>query len=216
MSDRPGPWSELFDPFDMDHVCEAVRVAIVNVSLGEPSMIYDPLQRFLIYPLWAYIEAYWEPPGQAAHLLAAYALEAEAAKLADLFRERHPFDESVADLHAQSLRLLWLEFIAHGAGHFMAYRVPRMHAQRVAAPKGKKRGWPRFLSDEDVVATVAAASPGATYEDLIFDLCDRARANVPAGKSSPPGDPGAAAKRAYRAAVQSGRIRPRWNLTSAL
>lgn len=208
LKERPGPWSGLFDPSGMDHACEAVRVAIVNASMGEGAAMHVTLRRHLIGPLWAYIEAHWRPAVVTADVQAAYALEAEASKLAELFDEGHPFDESVAAGYADRLRLRWLEFIAHGAGPYVYHLVPEQHAQRVAAPKGKRRGWPIYVTEDDVAPTIASLPTNRTYEDTIDALCQRARANVPAGRRHPPGEPEAAAKRAYLNAVASGKVRP--------
>lgn len=208
VKERPGPWSELFDVFYVDHCCEAVRVAIVNVSLGERTLMHEILRQHLINPLWAYIEAYWRPARVTSDVQAAYALEDDASKLAELFEEGHPFDESVADAYAACLRLRWLEFIAHAAGPYLSHVVPMQHAQRVAAPKGKRRGWPLYVSGDDVAKTIAALSAGHTYEDIIDALCKHAQASVPAGRRAPTGEPEAAAKRAYLDAIASGKAQP--------
>lgn len=238
IKDKPGPWSDLFDPFFMNHVCERVREAIASgtavADLRRPpkvpreewerlfaerrkgwvrpaapapelGFIAKHLRNDLIAPLWAYVDAYRDPGGgsNGVHVIAAHALIERIESIAERFDDGFPPDESAAD----SLRLAWLEFIAWGAGYFMYWRVPREHAQRVSAPKGKRRGWSQYISAADVAQVRAEAL--ATYEDEIAALCDRARRNVPADMRPPSGEPDAAAKRAYASAKDAGLIRPR-------
>ncbi len=174
-------------------------------------MTHEALRRFLICPLWAYIEANWRPEALTSDVRAAYALEAKAMELAARFEAREfdeSFDESMAHEIAQSLRVRWLEFIAHAAGPYLYHVIPKQHAQRVSAPKGKRRGWPLYLSAEHVAPTIATLPAGHTYEDIIAALCDRARRSVPANRRAPPGDPDATAKRAYLDAIASGQTTP--------
>lgn len=197
---KPGAWTDLFDPSFMDHVCEAVRCAIVNLSLGEPSMLHVSLRRDLLQPLAEYVADHWAPPDVATtDVKAALSLAERVEVLADRIEEGAPFDESVSSEVAAALRLAWLEFIAHGAGVYLYWVVPRQHAQRVNAPKGKLRGWPRFISIEDVAAVVAQGGDAATYDERIAALCERAQSKVPRDRRPPPGEPEAAAKRAYSA-----------------
>lgn len=205
LRERPGPWSDLFDPFEMDHACDAVREAVFCVARGGRSAMHGPLRQFLIRPLWAYIEAHWRPGAVTSDVQAAYALEAAAADLADKFEEGCPFDDSVADAHAQALRLRWLEFIAHGCGVYGYHELPKRHAQRVAAPKGKRRGWSLYVTADDVAPVARALAARHTYEDIIAALCEHAERGAPPERR-PKGEPDAAAKRAYDDAVAARKI----------
>lgn len=195
---KPGRWVDLFDVGWMDHVCEAVRVAKVNVSRRECSLLHEPLRDEVLARLLEYVGDQWSTPaGATTDVRAALALIELLAPLADRFEEGHPYDETVAAEVAAALRLAWLEFIAHGAGYYLYWVVPNQCAQRVNAPKGKRRGWGLVITQTVVAEALAHCGSNATYDEKIEAICDRARSSVPAGMRMPGGSPESAAKRAY-------------------
>lgn len=197
-SRKPGRWADLFDANWMDHMCGAVRIAIVNVSLGERSMLHEPLRREVLARLWEYVGDHWSTSGRTTtDVRAALALIELLAPLADRFEEGHPYDETVAAEVAAAIRLAWLEFIAHGAGPYLYWVVPNEYAQRVNAPKGKRRGWGLVITQTVVAEALAHCGSDATYDKKIEAICDRALSSGPAGMRMPGGSPESAAKRAY-------------------
>lgn len=199
-SRKPGRWTDLFDGAWMDHICRAVRIAIVNVSLGERSMLHETLRREVLARLWEYVGDHWDgKKSTTTDVLAAFALIDRVEVLADRFEEGHPYDETVAAEVAAAIRLAWLEFIAHGAGPYLSWVVPNEYAQRVNAPKGKRRGWGLVITQTVVAEALARCGSNATYDKKIEAICDCALSRVPDGMRKPGGSPESTAKRALTA-----------------
>lgn len=157
-------WSELFDTGEMDHVCDAVRVNIVNVTVGEPSDMNLPLRKWLLVRLESYVEAHWVAGQSQVHVLAAERFRVAVERLADLFEARYPFIEPAGRIEADALRLAWLEFIAYGGAHWMLDRPRRVARSTQAA--GNKRGRAKKLTAELLAQRVKAARRKALTEDM--------------------------------------------------
>lgn len=203
-----GPWAELFDAGFVQHVCALVRDEAHAVAKGGSSGLHVPLRERLVKPVWAYVQAHWEPKTARADVLAAYELIDVAERLAERFEAGRGFDASTFGAAARQLRLAWLWFIAHVAGPCVYWDAPRAAAQRTAARKGKRRGWPLYISEADVIEIERLHGGPRMYDHVIWALCDRAKERAKAAGHAPRGKPIAAATRAYDAAVKSGAIRP--------
>lgn len=204
---KPTAWLELFDTAEMDHVCEAVRVNVVNVSLGEPSNMHIPLRRWLLAPIRAYLSDHWEAGKYHIHVKAAERFNDAVETLAERFEDRYPFGADEGETWATHLRFAWLEFIAYGAGHRMYHDIPRTSWRTSKSAQHSRNGWPSLLTSEDVVAVMNATPTPTKYEAVIAELCERAKEKVPSGCEPPKGEPDSAATRQYRMAVSAGKVK---------
>ena len=123
-----GPlWLDLFDTFQMEHVCKAVRVAINNLAVGEPTAIADLLRQWVLVPLDAYLADRYDPAakGRSVDVDAAQSLFDKVERAAEHLEDRFPFCEGDGEVWATGLRTLWVEFIAAGAAPYveLAHRL---------------------------------------------------------------------------------------------
>jgi len=170
-------WLELFDTGEMDHVCDAVRVNIVNVSGGYPSLMNEPLRKYLLAPLDDYLAEHWEQGSRQVHVDAAQRFYEKAEKLAELFEDQWPFDEEDGKAWAYGLRFAWLEFIAYGAAHRMYHDLPAEQKQRVAASK-KLRGNGRELTVKILAKHMRNVGATSLSDDLAESLAQQFKVGV--------------------------------------
>lgn len=179
---QPGsyPWTDLFDPYLMERVCDLVRETVLIVSMGHSSMLHEPLRANLLAPLEAYIEAHWRSVwGVQIHVQAARQLFHVVDQLADRFDEGYPFSVSDAGDCRTALRRAWLEFIAFGAAHRMYDDLPRERAQRTAAAR-KPRGQAASMTAADVALWMKQAGVG----DLSQALAEKIAEHFGVGEST--------------------------------
>ena len=174
---KPKVWFELFDTAEMDHVCEAARVSVLNVAHGEPSAMHVPLRRWLLDPLDAYLQEHWRPGVNYIHVQAAERMRDAVERLADRFADRWPFDGDDAQREAAALRFAWLEFIAYGAAHHVYHLALKRHKHgKDAASSGPRKAGTRDLTPQVVAARVKAARAkvGARFKlsGLVGELAD--------------------------------------------
>lgn len=155
-------WFELFDTAQMDHVCEAARVNVLNVAHGEPSDMHVPLRRWLLDPLDAYLQDHWSAAATYVHVQAAERMRDAVERLADRFADRWPFGVDEAQREAAALRFAWLEFIAYGAAHHVYHLAPKRQKHGQTAASG-----PRKPQTRDLTPGIAAAKVKAAADDKL-------------------------------------------------
>lgn len=149
-------WQALFDVAEMDNVCETVQSEINYASLGERSGMGKPLRKYLIAPLDDYIAEHWVDDGQTrSHVSAAERFRDSVERLAEDFEEHHCFDSQMASSRASALRFAWLEFIAYGAAHLMAWKAPRDREQRIRAAKQPRKPASRLVGARGIAGFIS-------------------------------------------------------------
>lgn len=157
-SRQPAVWFELFDTAQMDHVCEAARINVLNVAHGEPSDMHVPLKRWLLGPLDAYVQEHWSPGASYVHVLAAERMRDAVERLADRFADRWPFDADDAQREADALRFAWLEFIADGAAHHVYHGGPKRQKHAAGAASRPRKQTTQALTPRTAADRVNAAA----------------------------------------------------------
>ena len=156
-SRKPTVWFDLFDTGQMDHVCERVCTAILDVAQGAQHDMHIPLRRWLSGPLDAYLRDHWRRGVNNDHVLAAQRFHEVIERLADRFADRWPFDADEAQREADSLRFAWLEFIAYGAAHHVYHDGPRRQKHAAGAATAPRKPETRALTPAIAAARVKAA-----------------------------------------------------------
>lgn len=128
-------WFDLFDPMQMENVCERVSEVIEARLSGLPDTLSEPLVAHLLVPLRQFIETLhprrleWEASISFAHTIRATVGRIECG----------PWTKTGAEEQAKALRMAWVEFIAMGAAAEMYWNAPRRLAASQKAAKSARK-----------------------------------------------------------------------------
>lgn len=136
----------LLDPMQADYMCRAVRVAINNLVLGEPSLLHVYLRAELIQQVDAYLAESWPSTdwrdataSGRGDVKACRALNELAEDIAEKIEDQYPFHEGAGDSYAQRLRAAWAAFIEHVAPSELIRNVAEVSSRNsVSAKKPRK------------------------------------------------------------------------------
>lgn len=163
-------WGDLFDVSYADHVCEALRMHMVEREPHELAPQAKTIREHLLKPLDAYMGEVWRPQGRQTECFAAAQLLFNLGeRVAEHFEDRYPFDDVSADGWKRQIRAAWVELIALGAGHHLYWEAPRRaRAARKAAQAPRKA---KGLTAEAVADFFRTAN--GKHAVLVGELADR-------------------------------------------
>lgn len=128
----------LFDPAEMDHVCELVADAYEPHPARYFSEIGMSLHDLALHPLHLFVErAMATGRRRVVGIDEAQRLRMVLAGIVDEFVHRPTRTKSQAETNAEALRAAWLEFIARSAGYRMFADLPAEMAREEKISKGK-------------------------------------------------------------------------------
>lgn len=149
-------WADLFDAEYVANACRAIAEAMRGER--EPAAMAAmaaTIRRHLMAPLSAYLDEHSRPGPQRTNVQAAERLHDKADRLADLLADRYPFAPDEVTDRAETLRVAWLEFIAHAAGPMVYHDLVKAHWQRTTAGR-RPRGTAAALTPELLAERVKA------------------------------------------------------------
>ena len=171
----------LFDPAELDHVCELVADSCEPHPTRYFSAIAKSLHDLALHPLHLFIERALVTHGRnLAGLSEAQALRMVLAGIVHEFSHCPTLTKSQAANNAEILRAAWLEFIVY-AGAYRVYADLPQELSREAAtstlmsgiaklPRGTRKADPQEIWDAFSASVAAGASEGTARAILMRRL----------------------------------------------